>query len=797
MIVESVSPTPFALLRRGNHFQYREGSLQQFSEYEDPVAALTEECRRVLRAIAAANQTQSVSSAKHSTSLRDASWSRFEDIGFQSALDDEDDDDLLSTKVAQQSRPGLRTTPASGANNGGRPTTPSWADFLSSGFIDERAGSPTNLLPPDKILPPIDTAVRQQSAQSHRPRLDSEREVEQGELASINRVDLDDAFWWVWMNSLAPEETPERKSAFGRCAVIETMIRNGKWLVFEEVVKGAAAEPLEGAYVAEKKSFFSWRRKDKNSVSRRKSTAGKGVLEKGGKHGDGAASKTSLGPDQQAKIQAAAQQLQAKQERERREAAQNVPTRRGRTDSELMAERTQSVMTLQPMLKAEASSAMKWANNYDKDAIREAYLANAQAGRGIGQSTMQSNGHFGMNGLDLSPLPSPSIRSEDHRRGRALTPAPEVEEPEPSSPPPPPKDVTPPPPKDVTPPPPKEVTPASPKDAIPPPPEDDMADIMEMARDNMASPEPGEEDGSKQQKKLHKDDKKGGGGFRRLFGRGRRNSKVPQNAPVDLNALIASDRAAPTPEPTSPGTPVKADTPQQQTPRQQSPRKEASETPSAQDMAISPLSSPRADPEHLEPTYEPSFTSAHEDVSRIDTHDAEEARDEFSRFDQGPLQDQPAFVPDEDEDDATPPPIQRHRSPAPPEPVAEPEPVSVQEPEKKKIKPRPRNIVEPQSQQAPAIERWAQIRKNAAERAAAAQQKKPEEQPRPAARPEAESEVPVDESKYLRPRFYIRKNTNRLLAIESRVARIKARVAELTGNMEGVQGPGTRPAAPR
>lgn len=731
MIVESVSPTPFSLLRRGNHFQYRESALQHLAEYDDPVAALTEECRRVLRAIAAANQTQAVSSAKHSTSLRDASWSRFEDIGFQSAMDDDIDDDLLSNQVAQQPKMGLRTTPASGSNKGGRPTTPSWADFLSSGFIDDRAGSPTNLLPPDKILPPIDTAVRQRSAQSHRPRLESERDVEQGELASINRVDLDDSFWWVWMNSLAPEETPERKAAFGRCAVIETIIKNGRWLVFEEVVKGAAPEPPEGAYVAEKKSFFSWRRKDKDktSLSRHKSSAGKGVLEKGekrDKQGDGGISKTSLGPDQQAKIQAAAQQLQARQERERALAAQNLPARRGRTDAELMAERTQSVMTLQPMLKAEASPAMKWANKYDKDAIREAYLANANAGRGIGQSTMQTNGHLGANGYseDNSPAPSPMLQPMEDRRPRALTPAAEVDETEPE--------------------------PERPVASPVPPPKDEGPSSIELVRDNMASPEPTEshdpDSPNKQHKKLHKEAKKGGG-FRRLFGRNRRNSKVPDNAPMDLNAFLASERGGPTPEPSAPETPIKADTPQQQTPRQHSLQRGASDSPQ---VGASPGST---EPENAEPTYEPSTHSAHEAVSRIDTNDAEEARDEFSRFDQGPLQDQPAFVPDEEEDDATPPPIQRHRSPVLPEPEPEPEatPAAAPEPDKKKVKPRPRPIVEPQGTgQAPAIERWAQIRKNAADRAAAAQHKKSEEITRPApTRPEGESDTSGEESEFL------------------------------------------------
>src|SRR5438045_8616049 len=56
MIVSAVSPTPFALLRRANHFQYRDDdrALQQFSDYEDPVQALTDECRRVLKSISSA-----------------------------------------------------------------------------------------------------------------------------------------------------------------------------------------------------------------------------------------------------------------------------------------------------------------------------------------------------------------------------------------------------------------------------------------------------------------------------------------------------------------------------------------------------------------------------------------------------------------------------------------------------------------------------------------------------------------------------------------------------------------------
>ncbi|KAK2810130.1 hypothetical protein FQN49_008559, partial [Arthroderma sp. PD_2] len=83
MVVDVVSPTPFALLRRAKNFEYRasDHALQQFASHDDPQTVLTEECKRVLRCISSANQSE-VSTVKASTSLPDASWSRFEDIGF-------------------------------------------------------------------------------------------------------------------------------------------------------------------------------------------------------------------------------------------------------------------------------------------------------------------------------------------------------------------------------------------------------------------------------------------------------------------------------------------------------------------------------------------------------------------------------------------------------------------------------------------------------------------------------------------------------------------------------------------
>ncbi|OLN84364.1 Morphogenesis-related protein MSB1 [Colletotrichum chlorophyti] len=752
MIVDTVSPTPFALLRRANHFQYRDEdrALREFSEYEDPVKALTEECRRVLKAISSANQSQ-VSSSKHSTSLRDASWSRFEDIGFASALEDEDDDEEAAATARKPQ--GLRNTPASGGVGLGRPTTPSWADFLSSGFVDD-SNNPNMLLPPDKVLPPIET-TRQRSSQSHNPRLESDH-LEPGELASIARFDLDESFWWVWMSSLAPEETPERKSAFGRCAVIETAIKTGRWLVMEEMVAGAAPEPQEGAYIAEKKGFFSWTRRNKG-VNRRKST-GKHALEKSNKNADPNISKSSIGPDQQARIQAAAAQLQARQNLEQQKQQQLLHARRGRND-DLASQKTNSVLTLQPDILRQASPAMKWANKYDKETIREAYLANNTTGRGIGVSTMHRNGSNGHSAADdhsngyangaehrpevpakspsLQPQPSPLTQSS---AGFPRSPSPQ-----------PPQQQT----NEVFIPSEKETEAPNglhPADRfeegrnspLPPP-----KDSYDYGRENVFSPEPDTSPKDKKQKKLHKE-KAGGGGLRKLFGRNKnRNSKLPENATADLNGMLQRETATPEPPKT-----VQPPAPQPVAIESNPP------TPTPAEAYTTPMENSLPDPVETqahEPQYEPSVD---ESLSHVDTEDANEAQNEFSRFDQGPLQDQPAFVPDDDSDDAIPPPIARHaKTPEPPAPTSPTSPVSPND----------------GTRAAPAYDRWAQIRKNAAERAA---QRQSEEQSRGGYSKTTDGDD----------------DTSGEETIESRVARIKARVAELTGNMEGsAPPPGTPP----
>jgi hypothetical protein len=772
MIVETVSPTPFALLRRANHFQYRDSdrALVEFSEFEDPVEALTEECRRVLRAISAANQSQALSSAKHSTSLKDASWSRFEDMGFSSPL--EEDEDEATRNGGADRRPqqlqGLQRTPASGGYGLARPTTPSWADFLSSGFVDDQPSSPSNLLlPPNKMLPPIETAVRQRSSQSHRPRLEHEGQLEPGELASINRFDLDECFWWVWMSSLAPEETPDRKAAFGRCAVIETVIRTGRWIVVEEIVKGAAPEPEAGAYLAEKKSFFSWTRRNKDKGIQRRKSTGKDALSRNNDtlkaSNTMGFSKTSIGPDQQAKIQAAAQQLQLRQQRERdqkeRENTRVVLERRGRSESDMIAEKTNSVMTLQPLIVNEASPAMKWASKYDKEAIRAQYLGDTSLGRGPSQTTLPhlpTNGFTnkandstanGFNNPPDVPAKASSPPTPMAEPSPMIQPAPGPQSPEsPNGVPLTEKAVEAP--RDAHPVTRKEIPPRRNGASIPPAPpskEIPAAATPEPAREVVsAEPKVSAEgktsaDAKRQQgKKLHKHNREtsqdmqrekererelqrerereekaakqnekesSGGGLKKLFGRKNRASKLPENAASGVNAMLAKDKAkaaAAPPQRAAPPEPVKEQLEEPTRNESSAPVTAADEVHKPEPTLAAPPPPPTivTEPEAMaEPTYELNDA---DDGSRINTADANEAKHEFSRFDQGPLSDQPAFVPDEgddDVDDAVPPPIARHPSNSP---LHSPQPPAAEPP-----KP------------VPVQDRWAQIRKNAAERAAA------------------------------------------------------------------------------
>ncbi|KAL5116281.1 hypothetical protein ACEQ8H_005839 [Pleosporales sp. CAS-2024a] len=780
MIVDSVSPTPFALLRRAKHFEYRDddAALQQFSAYEDTVKALTDECRRVLECISSANQ----STASAEATRPDPSWSRFEDFGFSGILDSSASSvNGTSSTGAGREFSSLRSGPRSKTTDYGRPTTPSWADFLSSGFADENNhSSPNTLLLPTQKLPPLSEGVRVHSSQSHvRNGLQAEEDLEPGELASITQFDLDETFWWVWMISLASEETTDRKAAFGRCALIETRIPGAKWLVMEEQVKGASPGPEEGAYIAEKKSKFSFTRKGR--LGRRKSTGKKpnppGKESYNRNTTDTPMSKSSIAPDQHARVQAAAAKL-AQNERERKE-TEILAQRRARMD-ETTSVKTNSVLTLQPHLLSEAGPAMKWDKKFgegakDREALRAQYLGDVSAGKGSKDNLlMTANG--GLSPLppdfasrDLPALPKSEVATPKAAREASRSPGPahQPATPEPS--------VTPVPwPNDSptgTPLPeekslPKvEVVPHPAKrNAVPErkPVLSSQSPQPPVAPQVLALPQPMErisEDKARTTDKKtppNKLKKKEGGGFRKLFGRKKTNVPVAAAAqPRESDDHVAQSYAA---------DPV----------RSESHVGNHEPTLAYSEEQHDHLQAPSAP---YEDQYSPAATSVAFDEANppvaagSHAHEQQQADQAFSRFDQGPMEDMPGFVAEEesdnDDDGAAAANISRGgqqapRYDGPPSPVT-PTP----------FKAKYRDDISEESitlKTAPVQtnDRWAQIRKNASERAA----RLSEEQSR-RSRSHSQSQR-TDEGE-----------TSGEETIESRVARIKARVAELTGNMEG------------
>ncbi|KGO75367.1 protein of unknown function DUF1708 [Penicillium italicum] len=738
MIVENVSPTPFSLLRRAKNFEYRDDDwhLQEFANYEDPVDALTDECLRVLRCISSANQS-SVSSTKQSTSLRDASWSRFEDIGFSGSIDSDPEDEGKESappatgKTTNSGSAGLQSAPQTGKGDLGRPTTPSWADFMSSGFADEnnlKNHVGPLLLPPDKILPPI-ASVRGMSSQSHKRSLDLEPALEPGELASIKDLDMDDSFWWVWISSLSGDEPSARKAVFGRCALLETRIRDTKWLILEEQIKGAAPEPEAGAQIVEKKRFFSFGSR-KGKLNRSKSLAKKMPnIEDSYKrpNNQGTHSKTSIGPDQHKRIQEAAAALQKKHREQEAEAKENRAIPNNSRSS-----KTNSDMTLQPAIVNEASQAMKWTKNYDKGAFRAAYLNDNRAGTG--------------NVDELQDAPEPISKNPEEKSTTSLAPLPISTA--------------------KTGPPP---LPPSPKEAPTKP-----ANVAAPEEKPITKPAVVEQPAERREsvdeigKKLKKT---GNSALKSMFGTKKKPEK--QQPPVKTTdakeiSNVAATRAA---------LEARAKAAHGSGPVKKKP------LPSVSAAAVTPVATkaekPSA-PERVQPTVNepvakpptPTQSSAslkengappktrraveYEALSRVGTRERDAADQEFSKFDQGPLTDQPAFAPDDIPVAVT---LAAQKTEVPQTPT-------------NGNGVRPKTATSPESTTAATQDRWKAIREAAAQRTAAAQEE-------PALEHDTETNTRTSQSERTDEG-----DTSGEETIEARVARIKARVAELTGNVE-------------
>jgi hypothetical protein len=261
------------------------------------------------------------------------------------------------------------------------------------------------------------------------------------------------------------------------------------------------------------------------------------------------------------------------------------------------------------------------------------------------------------------------------------------------------------------------------------------------------------------------------GGFKKFWGRNKKPSPAtPEKAPA-----VTED-----------GHPHKLQkSPRKSVPIQIPSYKEPTPEPSiAETSPAHSLTQHAPDPYH-QSSHIPRGPSLRYDTSTIGSKEQQAADHEFSRFDQGPL-DAPAFAPEEITPEhsviAISPPAQSTQFSAPvrvaPEPVAAPS----KAPSRIPVVPisRPSAVPEPKAPAADdasddsveaatprddkVLDRWAQIRKNAAERA----QRISEEQQSGRSRSQS---AKTDEG-----------DTSGEETIESRVARIKARVAELTGS---------------
>ncbi|TKA83758.1 hypothetical protein B0A55_00066 [Friedmanniomyces simplex] len=826
MLVDAVSPTPFALLRRAKHFEYRDRDrvLREYSEFEDPLDALTDECKRVLYAISSINSAAALSRHGNVGKTGQESWSAFQNMGFSDL-----DQTVLSNKTPSGSngmhgmngsaRPagqGLRAQPRS-RNDGNRPTTPSWADFLSSGFSEDDlpSANPTFSMPSDRMLPPLGSRSQTPLRQAN----GGDDHLAPGEMAAIVNVELDDAFWWVWMTSLSGEEPADRKSVFGRCALIETTVMNGRWLIMEEQVKGASPDPAEGAYIAPKKSSifsFTKRGKGKKPKSDAASFPPSEPLER---VTSATPSKTSLAPDQASRIKSAAAELARKQT----DRDSNANQRRGRYD-DAASVKTSSMMTMGMM--SEASPAMRWANAYDKNTTRKQYLGDSFAGKGLSPddpSNRTSSVMLFNDGASsimptapaLSPstsmFPSDNIQGPDEMREEAeQVPLPETTYREQSNP------LE----KEVG----MSVPPASPTrigrkpvpraSNLPEHPAFRQRQVEEPGAESVASAQPPPQtpqisqstdpaaiaaqramevkapSSSPESQKYNQGQPKKQGGLKKFFGRKKDN---PNRNSLDVAMHSNTNGLAP-PSESNFGrrlSLMRKKPPPKATPRASHPAL-AESTP---DSAFEPTM----------PDSNSHFQGSMASLSQVNTPPDANPEEEFSRFDQGPVE-MPASSHTDNADEYEglhAPAPQRYNTqlanriaPARPqeaehehEPLEDTTTGAFATPMEQRRRPNSAAAAAAEEDDAqseasmdddprpeppesdPSQDRWAKIRENAAKRAARlSEEQSTRSRPSQSMRETDDGETSGEET------------------IESRVARIKARVAELTGNIEGANG---------
>lgn len=392
--------------------------------------------------------------------------------------------------------------------------------------------------------------------------------------------------------------------------------------------------------------------------------------------------RTNIGPDQTAKIQIAAAALRQQQvQRERNHL-------RPREEGSKPNPRTNSVFTLQPVILSEATPAMKWASKYDKDAIREAYL------KGLPMPEKKDLSRVDTDRPLPPPPPQEELEERRERRERQERPRPEPAGPKAEQLTQPPTPIT----KQAP------VVPASPRTpsaprpvpmALPSPRSNGRTsptfDSRSQTIPGSPKSQPSTNSTPEKSKKLK------ASRFKNLFGSkkadptslvGRRISQLepPNGGGLGVPAQNANRRLSVNRKQNTPAVGFNGDAAQ-------------FKAPPPPVVTGGPSPSPQADLRRQD-SDQPS-------TSQVSPNEGRATAQVFSSFDQGPLADQPAFIPDDSV--STPEPVSPIE-PGPAAPEAEIDDVVSIDGAAPPASPTEAN---------PMQDRWAQIKKNAAERAKA------------------------------------------------------------------------------
>lgn len=439
--------------------------------------------------------------------------------------------------------------------------------------------------------------------------------------------------------------------------------------------------------------------------------------------------RTKVGPDQAAKIQSAAASL--RQQQAQLENNQSRAPGHGQR-----SQRTNSVFTLQPVILSEATPAMKWASKYDRDAIRDAYLNGLPLPEGNAPSrpaterslpALPTEGLEGEREEDYRPRPvsmmppptQPMSRPEPASKPEPISKSEPINKPEPISKPAPISKVT-----SVLP----SQTPAPmnhPALSLPSPTTNGRTSPALQSPPLSPPSQKSRASTNSTPEKTKKTNR-----FKSFFS-GSKKSEPGRTTPQPIETSNNGNLGAPT--------------------------QGLGRKPSMSKKKHSPIefqgtvSEAAPATQLVVPTSETRPQLHESGSSNPCSEEMRVATQAFSSFDQGPLIDQPAFIPDDD-------------SSATSESASPAEESRPMVPEKEDSVMVSEESASVSPVEMPVQDRWAQIRKNAAERAKVAPKTSEEY---------TDARGSIDDGE-----------TSGEETIESRVARIKARVAELTGNVE-------------